>query len=1128
MMEKCLSCVILGILCSLSAADECKPNKDITFVSCPTNCSQSPPRVSGDEVFFNCSIGVKKDVENYKEDNKIQFLPESSIFDAPTIHGVKTYWKYFQNYSPERSLILDFSLPKGVINPKNKNDWRLPKAVFLTFEGLASSQADQIDEFYTKCPRERIFQFHNYATDNYYDMTTPAKSTIPFKLVRQRRIEFDCLIGLTGVDYAITLQTAEGKTAKYLTAVTAWSESKWSPAIMTFLNETSHSLYTVVEKPPLGNINGYKVNLVKAGYGVIQSGKYIEWKKGNSTIFTNLTRGQYIVEVTPVCNQTCGPGENLTVKSVVIDGSMLPWTDKDSLEPMKVVAMIAGCIMGVTLLLSITYCIRKRPKCQESSTVPKASGLLLHPFRDDCTTGENDVVLKLERYVNEAFECTVVNSANVLREHSSNIDNLQNGVDKILKDSSFVLVLCSKNCYKPDAIDLVNEFYSCVLKAAIERRNVHNDVRVIVVDLTFNSYHDISTLLSSINVLSANIPVINFINKPDKVYCKIHGLERCPPNRNIPVENTSQWSNTWTELKRVVNQVRNNSDIGQNELKPLLSRDNNFTGKPCKIEPALRLSPPIGSDIDNPFLMLQKINAEAEKESMLGEEFELDYRRSGEAKSDSHKQFMSHKKVAEQNGNERYTNRTNDQRLRQQSHRKQQPRTKVERVQNRPHIQEFQAEVHNSTPLETSPDVIVHHNEQPISLPPNFAHHFPTRCGREEKQEMNKRPENHQCLLQTEKHSKLPDVHQRVLAFHADESDSDSLSDDSLRRNKADFYSSSHPHVFDKHIPPPTLHGNLNHHQHHPDQFQNRVTHHRYPVHSKIGFYESHLPGQQSMCNQGAYYDQRHVTDHRFPRIHHGKHSGHSMYQYQPDDYISSDNMYPQNASMRTSDNLQNYDFSPPDEYVSGPKQQGYLATADHLDNDHRSMHLPSDSFARNGNQCHNFQLNAPHSHGVDRNSHQHGHPTHNHHNNHRQHRNRKEQEFDDDDDSDDSNPHLNAHCNRSDQFLPSNVYQQSMHDSQCSDNSQSPRFTFKAVDPPDAMHNQSVECDDTNKIHDLSERKANGQLQRLGSVSSLPTNLSVDSFQNYNPVPPEDIADITTDSQEIIDGLDQINKNNV
>jgi nucleoside phosphorylase len=45
---------------------------------------------------------------------------------------------------------------------------------------------------------------------------------------------------------------------------------------MTFLNETSHSLYTVVEKPPLGNINGYKVNLVKAGYGVIQSGKYIE------------------------------------------------------------------------------------------------------------------------------------------------------------------------------------------------------------------------------------------------------------------------------------------------------------------------------------------------------------------------------------------------------------------------------------------------------------------------------------------------------------------------------------------------------------------------------------------------------------------------------------------------------------------------------------------------------------------------------------------------------------------------------------------------------------------------------------------------------------------------------------
>ncbi|KAL4226888.1 hypothetical protein ACF0H5_014866 [Mactra antiquata] len=90
---------------------------EVTFDrTCQRNCSQEPPRILGDTQFFNCSVGGRKDINEYNKRNPYDFnLRKSSDssrpnFDAPKMNGVEIYFWDFDTMS----LKFVFLLPPGI------------------------------------------------------------------------------------------------------------------------------------------------------------------------------------------------------------------------------------------------------------------------------------------------------------------------------------------------------------------------------------------------------------------------------------------------------------------------------------------------------------------------------------------------------------------------------------------------------------------------------------------------------------------------------------------------------------------------------------------------------------------------------------------------------------------------------------------------------------------------------------------------------------------------------------------------------------------------------------------------------------------------------------------------------
>ncbi|XP_053377005.1 uncharacterized protein LOC123530073 isoform X2 [Mercenaria mercenaria] len=1067
-MKKCLLCVLLKILvCSFTTADKCSPNledKTISFdTTCPTNCSQEPPRIDGDNTFFSCSIGIQKDVDQYRKVNKKQFLQKSAIFDAPVIQGVELYWKQFPGHQSEQSLRFNFTLPKGI-----ESSWRLPQAVLLKFKALPGKR---VDKFYTKCPRERIFQFHNYKADSFYDVSNPKRNNLFPEVFKERQLMFDCMVGLEGNVYAITLQTAEGKNATYITTVTDREESGlniWHPVIMTYLNKTDWSLYVVVEKPPSGyKVQSYRISLVQIWLGVIRTTE-IDLKERNSTVFSNLKKGQYKVKVTPICRTACKKPVNHSTESAIIDAGELD-SEEETLEPMKVVAMVAGCIMGVTLLLSITYCIRQRPKCQENSHGSVPCGLLLHPFECHSTTGEYDLVIKLNRYINEACDCTVTNYLDLQLQRAE--VGQSEIVDKTLKDCTFVLVLYTSNCFNADAMNYDTDFYSCVLKAAVDRRRSHNDIRIIPLRFLFNSNNDVSTVISSIN-----IPAVNFMDDPDKVYCKIHGLDKRPPSTKcLQNENSSQFRDMWSDLKGTVDRVnRNNYDVEHGESERLLQQYG-ILGETAREIPVLpkEVDKPVGKVTGKrQFREIAMMNAETD--SLIGKQETVHSQERAklfEGYTRSQNSCHPHTKENETSKIKESIRRANYE-PKLESHREQFEKAESYSAQklNQRNVQMCEAEVHysgentvTSCPLQSrQPDLHCHGWQ--ISLPEDSAHQLQSSGKKDEIHNKKFRSEKHQLHFnnkrdQNEGHNEFVPV----MNFNAEDSDlEDFILGEPERKDLETGDEEEGAHFLGRHDMPLFLHGNLHHHPYH---CQNRVFDHRNPAHSNNIFhevYQSQLSDQPYLHHHGNMHF-RNQRPHFRPVMTHQQmfHHGHSSFhQYQPDDYI------PRNH---------NHQGGLPAEHLSNFDQENF---SDH-------------------HHCHQQQK---------------------HHLNNLQ--------------------HPVEHFNEPEQCLmPPVAHEQIMNNCKQDMTLQSPTLNFDAVDPPNDLMKGTDQTAGIDKKVENTKQKVT-DLSKASSVHSLPTELEgcmwikpddfgSDSLQppSYSPEPPEDLDNIT-DSQ-ILDQMMQINENN-
>ncbi|XP_052779180.1 uncharacterized protein LOC128216602 isoform X2 [Mya arenaria] len=438
--------------------DSC--NNHATYNGCNNDCSQSRPRIDGDDFFFNCSIGTKKDVEMFKTTNKDIFNQRrKEKFDAPELTGIGTFWISDERTSPSLTLELTFRLPKAFFNGGR---FEYPKAVLLNFTSVEGGNWS--DKFYHDCPRERIFAFHRYQPTFEYDANNP------------RSITYSCLYGLDfkllkGV-YILTFTTVEGRSRTYqVTVPVRFQSSKvWKPIIATSLDNDSGNLSVIVEKQPTALQHLiYDLNL--CNQDDICTQQKPKSMSGNITRF-QITNGVYIVKVIiHGCPQNYRCDEEVSYK---INALQLPLT-KAQEDWKKLAAMITGCLAGIALLLLIAYCIRRNlPYQQKFEHQNDARGVIIHPYiqLSRCTVRHHVVVNKLHAFLSACVDC------DLLPDESLRKVKDEKRADSIFKGLKFAIVICLDEISNDPT-------FSLLLKAALKRRQNNNDIFIVPVTFSY-------------------------------------------------------------------------------------------------------------------------------------------------------------------------------------------------------------------------------------------------------------------------------------------------------------------------------------------------------------------------------------------------------------------------------------------------------------------------------------------------------------------------------------------------------------------------------------------------------------------------------------------------------------------
>lgn len=146
-----------------------------------------------------------------------------------------------------------------------------------------------------------------------------------------------------------------------------------------------------------------------------------------------------------------------------------------------------------------------------------------------------------------------------------------NKVRSHLRDATVFLILYASDFYKRNATSFHTDFLSCFIKSAINQRQKHNDIRIILLQFPSVTTSELPPLLTK-----NHLQLLELTNNPDKFYSKLHGLDAVPLNRDdlSTRHNYSQWKEVIAALANTVRHGQNNASAAQGEAEPLLTETN--------------------------------------------------------------------------------------------------------------------------------------------------------------------------------------------------------------------------------------------------------------------------------------------------------------------------------------------------------------------------------------------------------------------------------------------------------------------------------------------------------------------------------------------------------------------------
>ncbi|KAH3820829.1 uncharacterized protein LOC127831727 isoform X1 [Dreissena polymorpha] len=606
--------LILSLAAVRSEVDCDAPKTNTSCDREARSCSQKSIRFDGDNEFFNCSVGHKEEIVNFKKTNSLR-KDVATLFDAPDLLGVSSYWiRELNSLAIEITFRLPRAIHSGVIDQdKSKQDGRLysgnkeqvtygghyqhPNAIFLKFSSVWEEAYR--DRFYYKCPRERIFIFHNYSPPTHYDVDHP------------RNISYRCMFGLDRYNpkytYILSLNTSDGRSRDfYITLPVRYMDSKnWRPAVATNLNVSQRTIEVIVEPQPRNFTSlGYDVTLCTKERGCGPTNQISLWDT-NRTVFKDISHGVYFVKVV---SRTCAAAYNCSeVISYTVDATKIeknadsPLRYLADLQPTQIVTMVVGCVVGVMLVLVLTVvtsrsCLRRRRKREKYGLRvfdhdQKPQGIVIHPFldvsRSNISTDRKyvKVLEDFQNFIGKECKCKLAPiPVDCLNGDTTALDRLFGGL-------KFVIVVCTDNNS--------NRYFRTLLTRAIHKKTKENNLFVIPV--TFSCFpspfkekcieESMIELLQNMNDLLSKIHCID--SEEDEFSRLKQSYENTPEYKDLessikdasPVpyfENINTKTESEQGTKPNCEKERNSKPfVGINQPNSTKCERNGFQHKPC-------------------------------------------------------------------------------------------------------------------------------------------------------------------------------------------------------------------------------------------------------------------------------------------------------------------------------------------------------------------------------------------------------------------------------------------------------------------------------------------------------------------------------------------------------------------
>ncbi|KAH3820830.1 hypothetical protein DPMN_122579 [Dreissena polymorpha] len=176
----------------------------------------------------------------------------------------------------------------------------------------------------------------------------------------------------------------------------------------------------------------------------------------------------------------CATSNCLEVKSFRVDALAIPKIPKiaDEFQHMQITVIVAGSVVGVALLVILTYCLRRCGPCARIriKSDKKPQGIVLHPFldlsRSNSSTDRNylKVMEYFQNFIVKAFDCELVPIP------LGCLNCNKTALDKLFSGLVFVIVVCAN--------DNGNPYFKQLLARAMQKRKKQKNLLVISVTLS--------------------------------------------------------------------------------------------------------------------------------------------------------------------------------------------------------------------------------------------------------------------------------------------------------------------------------------------------------------------------------------------------------------------------------------------------------------------------------------------------------------------------------------------------------------------------------------------------------------------------------------------------------------------